>query len=130
MEKNTIYASDLSFKLTKSQNGDLSVVTNKDAIKQSIHSIILTRKGSRVMNPHFGCSIDSFLFENMTEDMAQKIGTVIRSNLVVWEPRIEITSTSVNIIESDVPGYEISIDYLIKSTLTSDTYSDFIPKRF
>jgi phage baseplate assembly protein W len=127
-ENNTIYASDLAFKPTVSQNGDLSIVTNKEAIRQSIYNIIMTRKGSRVMNPHFGVGIHSFLFEPLTQDVAQSIGRSINSQLTVWEKRINIVSTTVNVFDSPQAGYEISIDYVILDTLSQDTFQTFIPK--
>jgi phage baseplate assembly protein W len=127
-DQNKIFASDLKFKPSVSQMGDLSIVTNREAINQAIYNIIKTPRGARVMNPLFGAGIESFLFEPLTEDVAQGIGKTIVSQILLWEPRIEILSTQVNVFESPSPGYEISIRYMIKQTFTEGNFEMFLNK--
>jgi phage baseplate assembly protein W len=123
-----IFASDLAFRPKVSNTGDLSIVTNKDAIHQSIYNIIKTRKGSRLGNPQFGAGIESFLFEPMTEDVAQNLGTTIKAQIKLWEPRIDITSMEIIVSEAPIAGYQISLTYIILQTFTEANFQIFLNK--
>jgi len=125
---NKIFASDLAFKPTVSNKGDLSIVTNRDAINQSIYSIIKTRRGSRVGNPTFGAGVESFLFEQLTQDTAESMGKSIVNQITLWEPRIKILSTDLKIFDAPQAGYELSIRYMILQTFTEGNFEMFLTK--
>jgi phage baseplate assembly protein W len=124
-----IFASDLAFKPTVSNTGDLSVVTNRAAINQSLFNIIKTRKGSRVGNPEFGAGVETFLFEPLTQDTAEAMGKAIVSQITLWEPRINILSTEMKVYDAPQAGYELSIRYIILQTFTEGDYSLFLTKQ-
>jgi len=124
-----IYASDLAFVPSLDNGGDLAMVTNEASINQAIFNIIKTRQGSRVMTPNFGAGIDTFLFEPLSQDTGTKIGTTINGQLQLWEPRIQILSTQIEVFETPSAGYNISITYIILSTLTTGNFSTFLNKQ-
>jgi phage baseplate assembly protein W len=128
VDNSKIFASDLAFKPTISNTGDLSVVTNRDAINQSIFNIIKTRRGSRVGNPEFGAGVESFLFEPLTQDTAESMGKAIVSQILLWEPRIKIMSTELKVYDAPQAGYDLSITYLILQTFTEGSFNTFLTK--
>ena len=126
--ENKIFASDLAFKPHVSNTGDLSIVTNREAINQSIFNIIKTRKGARVGNPEFGAGIETFLFEPLTQDTAESMGKSIVSQITLWEPRINILSTELKVFDAPQAGYELSIRYMILQTFTEGNFEMFLTK--
>jgi phage baseplate assembly protein W len=98
---------------------DVPMKGDREAIRQSIFNIINTVKGSRPINPEFGCNLNLYLFESYNEDTAMKIGQDIRRN-ISGEPRI--TPLRVDVIMDDRnAAYEINVVYSIKSTQTRDS---------
>lgn len=80
--------------------GDLQVVKDEAAIKQSIVNLLLTVRGERLFNPDLGSSISSLLFELVDYGTASLIRAEIDSTLKTYEPRI-------NVLEIEVlPNYE------------------------
>jgi phage baseplate assembly protein W len=123
-----IFASDLAFRPNVSNAGDISIVTNREAINQSIYNIIKTRRGAKLGNPFFGAGIETFLFEPLTEDTAEKMGQSILTQIKMWEPRIDIVSTEVKVFETPIAGYEISLRYIILQTFTEGNFQIFLNK--
>lgn len=75
--------------------GALLTVTNEESVKQSIRSLLLTRKYERPRQPDFGGNLNDILFEQndvITESIVQKkIISVIEER----EPRANILSVLV-----------------------------------
>ena len=110
---------DISFDPSPNNIGDVSIVTNKDAIKQSLISIFNTPKGSRIMLPEFGCDVHSYLFEPYDEITARALATEIQNSFEYFEPRIRIIKIYVE-LDPDVSSqvYNIEILYEIKNDET------------
>ena len=111
--KEKIFASDLAFNPILDNMGNLQLVTDKDAIKQSLRNILLTRQGSRVMNPIFGVGIYEFLFEPISEQTAREIMRRFLQQVSWFEPRITMEGSPSVIISENPPGYTIEIKYQI-----------------
>jgi phage baseplate assembly protein W len=94
--KKDIYYEDLSLDPIVNSEGDVSTVTNKDSVKQSIYMIVNTARGSRPFMPDYGSRIKGFLFEPFDESTAKRIGLELQETIQNHEPRIEILSINVN----------------------------------
>jgi len=99
---------DLSFEahpFTK----DLVVKRDKEAIKNAIKNLILTRHYERPFHPEIGCQIHNMLFENFTpisrSIMEQSISDVINK----FEPRARIIQIDV---DDDPDDNEIDINII------------------
>jgi phage baseplate assembly protein W len=109
MAKAKIY-SDLSFSPSLNNEGDISQVYDKDAINQSLYSIMNTRKGSRVMDPEYGCNFQSYLFDIFDVETANKIVEDVYTNFIRYEPRIIIETIDKN-LDVDNLLYTFTINY-------------------
>jgi len=79
------YAIDISRKaFTNVEVGD------KDAISQSIESILLTSPYERVFFPSFGSPLNKEIFKNINEDTGEQLLTRIIRLIQRWEKRIYI----------------------------------------
>jgi phage baseplate assembly protein W len=89
---------------------DLMVVKDAADIKQSIKSLLLTRKGERLFNSDIGTNLTDLLFE--VADFAT--ASLIRDEIIVvlsnYERRINILKLDVD-VNFDDNGYDIQLTY-------------------
>lgn len=109
----TYIYSDIDILLSKQTNGDITMFTDENAIKQSLINILSTKKGDRRMYPTFGASLDEFLFEPMDKQTADRIGNTILEEIAFWDDRLIIEQIKVN-ANHDSQQYEININYHIR----------------
>ncbi len=114
------YYSDLSYKPSLTQLGDVKTVVNLDAIKQSIDTIIYTVPGSRLFEPTFGVGIERYLFEEFSQSTAQTIGKAIEVGLTKYETRIVLQAVEVTLMEADL-SYNINVQYMVKDVQITDS---------
>ncbi len=87
-------------------------------IRQSLHVLLGTEPGERVMMPRFGCSLREMLFENIDTSLAQVIGDRIRNSILLFEPRITLDKLEIDINEQLNGIIYIHLDYTIRRTNT------------
>lgn len=92
--------------------GDLQVVKDEAAIKQSIVNLLLTVKGERFFNADLGSSISSLLFEPLDYGTASIISTEIETTLQRYEPRIRVLLVNVE-PNFDDNGFEANLSFEI-----------------
>ena len=71
---------------------DVDLVGSYDlgAIKNSIINIFTSFPGDKILNPQFGMNLNQFLFLPCTEETALNCGNMIKNQLYLQEPRIEV----------------------------------------
>jgi phage baseplate assembly protein W len=104
--------SDLAFVPSLNNEGDLSQVYNQMSINQSLFNIMHTRKGTRIMDPNFGCNFQSYLFDMFDVETADKIVNDLFYNFNAYEPRIKIASIDKN-LNFDSLTYTLTINYIV-----------------
>lgn len=92
--------------------GDLLADYDKDALSTSIYNIFNSRKGFKLLDPGFGCSLDQFLFQRITTINGRNLGSYILNQIEKYEPRIYVNKV---IVEPDVDEnlYNVAIYYRI-----------------
>jgi len=85
-------------------------------IKQSIHIILSTAKGERLMRPDFGCGIHSFVFQIMNMTTITLLEQSVREALERWEPRIIMENVKATYQPSPGNLCLITVDYIVRST--------------
>ena len=113
---------DLHLDLIQAQNvglgnnsinsGDILIDYDLRAIKNSIKNIFTTKKGQKILNPDFGCSLEQYLFTPITESNAKAIGSEILRGISKYEPRVNVTNIYV-IPSFDRNSYKISVYYTL-----------------
>nr|DAV24953.1 MAG TPA: Baseplate wedge protein [Caudoviricetes sp.] len=97
---------------------DVTVLTDKDAIKQSIKNLILSTPTDHKFHPEIYCIAGNYLFSNMNSTDKQIIIRDIINILSVYEPRIEIYDVDV---EKDENARAISIKISYYYARTDET---------
>jgi hypothetical protein len=95
-----------------------TVVTVSDAtdIVQSLQILITTKLNERVMRPDYGCDLTPLLFENITVTLLTGIKDIIKTAILKYEPRINVTDIVFTSDESTEGLLNILIDYVIRKT--------------
>lgn len=97
------------------------MLSGEDDVRSSIHIILATVTGERVMLPTFGCNLQPHLFDSMNPSNVSLIEKIVREALVFHEPRIiveEVLATP----DQFEGKLDISIDYTIITTNTRYNY--------
>lgn len=73
---------------------DLLMVTNEEAVKNSIRNLVQTNTYERVMQPDVGGNVIGLLFENFSRLTISQLETKIESVILNYEPRAELISVT------------------------------------
>lgn len=94
----------------------MKLVTGVEDIEQSIHIILETSPGERVMRPTFGCKARDMVFDIQNRETFARMESNIREALTMWEPRIIVQGVHVSRDPQDDGAVLCSISYLIDAT--------------
>lgn len=97
-------------------SGGVEMTTRVDDIQRSLHILLTTAVGERVMQPKYGCNMEDLLFEALDTGTKTLIEDRIRTAILYFEPRIEAGK----IVLNDTQGLEgvvlIEIEYRVRAT--------------
>lgn len=105
--------SDLNLKFIKHPvKGDITPLTDIDAIKNAVKNLVLTNFYERPFQPFLGSDLSALLFENATVFTAHKIRNQILRVLDEYEPRVNDIQVQVW-DNSDANAYSVTIAFSI-----------------
>ena len=81
---------------------------NEEAIKRSVKNIVLTGRGEKLMNPLFGCDMNSLLFEVMSPSTEEMLKEHIVTAITNFEPRAKLIGVTVSALY-DMNAYGVTI---------------------
>lgn len=100
-------------------NTDMKAVemTEKEVdIERSLEILLTTTIGERVMQPKYGCNMDTLLFEPLNTTVKTIMIDKIKTAILFFEPRIDakkITLNTQNELEGEVI---VEVDYVVRAT--------------
>ena len=97
---------------TNPLNDDLVSLSDTTAIARSIRNIVFTQPGEKFFNPDFGSRISESLFENVDDVSALAIEDEIKSSIINFEPRVNLSFVNVN-PNPDDNEMNVTIEYEI-----------------
>ena len=97
---------------TNPLNDDLVSLSDTTAIARSIRNIVFTQPGEKFFNPDFGSRISESLFENVDEVSALAIEDEIKSSIINFEPRVNLSFVNVK-PNPDDNEMNVTIEYEI-----------------
>ena len=120
---------DLDILLRKQQDGDLKVMTEEDAVANSLSNIFGTMQGQRRMLPEFALPFFNILFEPIDEQTAYLIGNEMLSAIQKWEDRIEVLNVNVYPDEDNLQ-YVVTLTFKLRtSTSEPQTYTTILKQQ-
>ena len=87
--KKSFLGRGVQFPVGVNPTGGLALSAFESNIEESIHLILGTAPGERVMRPDFGCQIHDCVFQPNNATTASLVSYHVRDALVKWEPRIK-----------------------------------------
>lgn len=112
---------DVFMDLDVESEGVQKTITNRQAIRQSVHNILSFNPGERVLYPEFGNTLKDFLFEGIGGGMSSGIDKSVR-RMLEDEPRIKVESVSVTPTVDD-HMVSVSVSYSIPDLGVTDSVS-------
>jgi phage baseplate assembly protein W len=95
----------------------VKMVQGHSDIEQSIHIILSTNPGERIMLPGFGCPLQKFVFKPLTTSTQTLIEDAIRSALMNYEPRIIVNEVA-SVMNPDKGRIDLHVYYTVIKTNT------------
>ena len=117
MSENSFYGTGWSFppsfdKTLKS----VDMLKDVEDIQSSLHILLTTRIGERVMQPTYGCNLDELVFESLSTTFKSYVRDLVMSAILFHEPRIKLNKVELDDSRELEGIILIIIDYTIRST--------------
>lgn len=93
--------------------GDLQVVKEVAAVKQSIVNLLLTIPGERPFQPLIGSKLSTLLFEPLDFGIAALIKNEINDTIRKYEPRVRVVSLDVE-PNFDENAFDVNLEFEIR----------------
>lgn len=94
----------------------VAMVAGAADIEQSLHILLSTSLGERVMQDEFGCDLQSVFFAEMDQDLINALTSLITDAILYHEPRITLEQLDITESAAQQGLLLISIDYTIRNT--------------
>lgn len=102
--------------------GKSELLSDVEDIQSSLHILLTTRLGERVMQPTYGCNLDELVFEALSSTFKSFIKDLIKTAILYHEPRIKLNKIELD-DSRDLEGIIlIVIDYTVRTTNTRFNY--------
>jgi phage baseplate assembly protein W len=99
--------------------GNFDIAYDINSIQVSIVNILTTSKGERCMLPNFGASLKDFLFENISDTMANKVAENIKKEINYWDDRVIVNGITIDPYPNENRA-DITVDFSVR--FSSGTY--------
>jgi phage baseplate assembly protein W len=102
--------------------GLVNMVESVEDINQSLHILLSTITGERIMQPKYGCDMNEFVFEPVTTTLRTVMTDKIKTALLIYEPRIEVEKVEID-SEGELEGKVlINVHYKVRTTNSRYNY--------
>jgi len=106
------------FPILPDASGSLGYTAADENVEQSLHILLMTAVGDRVMRPRFGTQAERLLFAPGSVRYLRLLETTVREAVRDWEPRVELDSVVAEADASDETRILVSIAYRVRQTNT------------
>lgn len=103
----------------------VEMVRDVEDIRQSLHILLSTSLGERVMQPAYGCNLRDYQFEPLSNTFIGFLKDMVERAILFFEPRIVVEKIEITEPESTLlfeGKVLISIDYYIAITNTRNNF--------
>jgi hypothetical protein len=105
--------------------GAVEMVSDEEDIRQSLHILLSTTLGERVMQPGYGCNLNDYVFEGLSSTTIGYIKERVANSILYYEPRIvveRIEVTGAGSIDNLEGRFLIHLTYSIPGTNSRFNY--------
>lgn len=95
---------------------DVKMINGEEDIKSSLHILLSTRLGERIMQPKFGCQLDELQFNPLNRTTVTYISELIKTAILYHEPRIEVEKLDMSVKDDKEGVILIQLEYRVRAT--------------
>jgi uncharacterized protein len=101
------------------------MVRHEDDVRESLHILLGTAPGERVMHPSYGCGLRRLVFETLNQNLLTEMRSVIEKAVLFFETRITLEEVDFELPDAQAPNRRdlqgvllIKLSYTIRATNT------------
>ena len=98
------------------ETGTVKMLEDEDDIVSSLHILLSTRLGERVMVPDYGCNLDDLLFNSLSITVKTHVADLIRTAILYHEPRIDTKKIAIEPTDDTNGVLLIHIEFVVRAT--------------
>lgn len=98
------------------KTNDVKLVSEEEDIQESLHILLSTSPGERIMQPSYGCGLRSMTFESLSESTVTELKDIVERAILFFEPRITLNVVRIDTERVYDGVLEIILDYTVKTT--------------
>lgn len=106
-------------------NNEVQMVNGTEDIVQSLHILLSTQLGERVMQSEYGCNLEHLLFEPLSQSTQSYITKIIEHSIILYEPRIKLIEIDYDM--QDVYSGLVMIDITFEIVKTNSRFNFVFP---
>ena len=95
---------------------EVVMTTAVEDINNSLHILLSTRLGERIMLPDYGCNLEEMLFQPLDTTLKTYIKDLIETAILYHEPRIDVLKIDIDPSNEQQGVINLIIDYKIRIT--------------
>jgi phage baseplate assembly protein W len=107
------------FPILPDATGSLGYVSGDADVEQSLHILLLTQLGERVMRSDFGTQAPKLVFEPGSVQYLRLLENTIKEAVRDWEPRVDLDSVLAEADPVNQFKITVSISYTVRQTNNS-----------
>lgn len=92
------------------------MISDEEDIESSLHVLLTTKLGERIMLPDYGCNLEELLFENLDRTLVTYVVELIKTAILYHEPRIDIIKIDISETDPLEGKLMIEIAYRVRAT--------------
>lgn len=97
-------------------SGCVAMTADEEDIAASLQILFGTLRGERFLNPKYGLNLRELLFEPMSTTMTTFVKDNIRTNILVYEPRIAVENLALDTSRQYEGRISILLEYRVRAT--------------
>lgn len=101
--------------------GSLGYVEGDDNVEQSLHILLMTQLGERVMRSDFGTQAPRLVFSPGSVQYLRLLENTVREAVRDWEPRVDLTQILAEADSVDEYKVTVSISYTVRRSNTRNS---------
>jgi phage baseplate assembly protein W len=106
------------FPIMPDGSGSLGYSSGDDNVEQSVHILLMTAVGDRLMRPTLGTRAERLVFAPGSVRYLRLLETSVREALRDFEPRVDVDSVVADLEPDDATRVTVSISYRVRQTNT------------
>jgi len=107
------------FPILPDASGGLEYISGDANVEQSLHILLMTLLGERVMRSDFGTPLPRLVFSPGSTQYLRLLERAVQDAVTNWEPRVDVNQALAEADPIDRFKVVVSISYTVRQTNTS-----------